>query len=90
MGVQELKNDWRLSQEDIDTIVAWVNAGSPLGNPEELPPPREYPKKGEWRLAADLTNLTTSLDQPPGCPSRGTGSLVGAGCRFWNYRKPLY
>ena len=26
-GVQELKNDWRLSQEDIDTIVAWGNAG---------------------------------------------------------------
>ena len=43
-GVQELKNDWRLSQEDIDTIVAWVNAGSPLGNPEELPPPREFPR----------------------------------------------
>ncbi len=54
LGVQELKGDWRLSQEDIDTIVAWVEAGSPLGNPEELPPPREFPPIGQWRLAAEL------------------------------------
>lgn len=53
-GVQELKNDWRMAQEDIDIIVAWVNAGSPMGNPEDLPPPKEYPTKGEWRLQADL------------------------------------
>ena len=54
IGVQHLKNDWRMSQEDIDTIVAWVDAGSPLGNPEELPPPREFPEIGEWRLASEL------------------------------------
>lgn len=53
-GIQELKNDWRMSQEDIDTIVAWVNAGSPMGNPEELPAPRQYPEKGQWRLGAEL------------------------------------
>ena len=28
IGIQELHGDWRLSQEDIDTVVAWVNAGS--------------------------------------------------------------
>jgi len=54
IGIQHLKGDWRLSQEDIDTVVAWVDAGSPLGNPEDLPPPREYPAVGEWRLAAEL------------------------------------
>jgi len=54
VGVQHLKNDWRMSQEEIDTIVAWVEAGAPLGNPEDLPPPREFPPVGEWRLAAEL------------------------------------
>ena len=54
IGVQELKNDWRMSQEDIDTIVDWVNAGSPFGNPEDLPQPKEFPQVGEWRLAAEL------------------------------------
>lgn len=54
IGVQELKGDWRMSQQDIDTIVAWVDAGSPFGNPEDLPAPRQYPEVGEWRLAAEL------------------------------------
>ena len=53
-GIQELKNDWRMSQEDIDTVLAWVNAGAPMGNPEDLPPARQYPEKGQWRLGAEL------------------------------------
>ena len=28
IGIQELKNDWRLSDEDISTIVTWVESGS--------------------------------------------------------------
>jgi len=43
-----------MSDEDINTIVAWVDAGSPMGNPEELPPAKEFPQVGEWRLGADL------------------------------------
>jgi mono/diheme cytochrome c family protein len=54
IGVQELKGDWRMSDEDINTVVAWVDAGAPLGNPEELPPVRQYPAVGEWRLAGEL------------------------------------
>ena len=54
VGVQKLKDDWRMAQEDIDTIVEWVNQGSPFGNAEDLPPTREYPPVGEWRLAAQL------------------------------------
>ena len=54
IGVQELKGDWRMDQQDIDTIVAWVDAGSPLGNPENLPPAKQYPQVGEWRLGPEL------------------------------------
>ncbi len=54
VGIQHLQNDWRLSQEEIDTIVDWVNAGSPLGNPEELPEPKMFPAVDEWRLAAEF------------------------------------
>lgn len=54
VGVQELKDDWRLSDADIKTVVDWVDAGSPLGNLEDLPPAKEYPAVGEWRLAAEL------------------------------------
>ncbi|MFZ0285808.1 MAG: c-type cytochrome [Terriglobales bacterium] len=34
----KFRNDRRLSQHDIDTLVAWVNAGTPQGNDADLPP----------------------------------------------------
>jgi hypothetical protein len=35
-------NDRQLSQKEIDTIVAWVDAGAPKGNEKELPPLPKY------------------------------------------------
>jgi len=34
----KFRNDARLSQQDIDTVVAWVNAGAPEGDEADLPP----------------------------------------------------
>ncbi len=34
----KFRNDARLSQHEIDTLVAWVNAGAPKGNDADLPP----------------------------------------------------
>ncbi|HKF54434.1 MAG TPA: hypothetical protein VKJ45_03285, partial [Blastocatellia bacterium] len=34
----KFRNDRRLSQNEIDTIVAWVNAGCPKGDDKDLPP----------------------------------------------------
>src|SRR6476659_3975326 len=33
VGVQKFKNDMSLSQEQIDTIVKWVDSGAPQGDP---------------------------------------------------------
>ncbi len=35
----KFRNDPRLSQQEIDTLVAWVNAGAPKGNDPDLPTP---------------------------------------------------
>src|SRR4029450_8523386 len=39
VGVQKFKNDMSLSQKQIDTIVAWADAGATQGAPEALPAP---------------------------------------------------
>ncbi|MSR12418.1 MAG: cytochrome c [Gammaproteobacteria bacterium] len=54
IGIQDLQGDWRLSQDEIDTVVAWVNAGAPLGDPENALPPLNLPDPNEWSFAADL------------------------------------
>jgi hypothetical protein len=42
------RNDRRLSQREIDTLVAWVDAGAPLGDERELPPPPKF--ETGWRI----------------------------------------
>lgn len=54
IGLQDLQADWRLSEEDIATVVAWVNQGSPLGNVEELPPPPVLRDINDWNFADQL------------------------------------
>ena len=38
VGVQKFKNDMSLSQDQIDTIVAWVDGGAVQGDPADMPP----------------------------------------------------
>ena len=39
IGVNRFRNDVSLSDEEIKTIVDWVDAGAPLGDPADLPEP---------------------------------------------------
>ncbi len=41
-------NDRRMSQKEIDTIVAWVDAGAKEGNPKDLPPMPKFPSG--WQI----------------------------------------
>jgi mono/diheme cytochrome c family protein len=43
VGIQDIKNDWRLSDEEIATVVSWVDAGAPMGDPSFMPPPLTFP-----------------------------------------------
>jgi mono/diheme cytochrome c family protein len=54
IGIQELIGDWRMSDEDVNTIVSWIDAGLAEGDPADLPDPIEYPTIGEWRLASQF------------------------------------
>jgi hypothetical protein len=38
VGVQKFKNDMSLSDEQVQTIVDWVDQGAPQGNPADMPP----------------------------------------------------
>ncbi len=51
VGIQELKYDPRLSDEDIEKIAMWVEAGTPLGDPADMPAPVVWPDPAEFRLA---------------------------------------
>jgi len=54
VGIQEFKNDVSLSDEEIQTIVQWVDAGAPLGDPADMPPPVQLPDQTAWNLERQL------------------------------------
>jgi mono/diheme cytochrome c family protein len=42
-GYGEFQNERRLAEAEIETIGRWVEAGTPEGDPKDLPPPRQFP-----------------------------------------------
>lgn len=54
VGIQEYKNDASLSDAEIETIVQWVAAGAPQGDPAKMPPTPEVPDGRKFQLEALL------------------------------------
>ncbi|MSO34902.1 MAG: hypothetical protein EXQ50_08040 [Acidobacteria bacterium] len=53
VGVQKFKNDMSLTQKEIDTIVAWADAGAPQGDPKDMPAAKQLRADNEWKGVQD-------------------------------------
>jgi hypothetical protein len=51
VGVTKFKNDESLSDDELQTIVKWVDAGAPQGDPKDMPPPVQWPDDQGWNFA---------------------------------------
>src|SRR5579872_2133850 len=47
VGIQKFQNDRSLSDEQIATIVKWVDSGAAQGDPKDMPPPKQWPNEDE-------------------------------------------
>ena len=61
------ENDRRLSQKEVDTIAAWVDAGAPKGNDKDLPPA----PKLETGWVIGKPDVVISLEQDVDVPADG-------------------
>ncbi len=72
VGIQDLQGDWRMSQEDIDTIVAWVDQGAPLGDADTAIPSIDRRDPSEWNFVDQLGQPTLIISSTPiDIPSSG-------------------
>ena len=53
VGVQKFKNDMSLTDDQVDTIVRWVDGGALQGDPKDLPPPKPLVTDNEWKGVRD-------------------------------------
>jgi hypothetical protein len=53
VGVTKFKNDMSLSETQIETVVKWVDAGAPQGDPKDMPKPVPLVTDNEWQGVRD-------------------------------------
>ena len=83
VGIQDIKNDWRLTDGEIETIVAWVDAGTPEGDPADMPEPVVWEEGHRWQQEdllgpPDLIVPTLPFDVP-----------AEGGDTWWRPRVPI-
>jgi len=54
VGIQAFVNDASLSERELDTILRWVDGGAQLGDPKDMPAPRQWPTDNRFRLEDTL------------------------------------
>src|SRR5436190_5260322 len=50
VGIQQFKEDPSLRDDEIETIVNWVDAGAPKGDMKDMPPPVQLADLDTWRI----------------------------------------
>ena len=69
VGIQAFKNDRSLSDEQIATLVNWVDSGTPLGSSADMPPAPKFPDPNRWQYAdkfgaPDIVLRSKPFDMP--------------------------
>jgi hypothetical protein len=52
IGIQKFKNDRSLNDDQIATILRWIAAGAPKGDPKDMPPLKQWPDESKWAFAS--------------------------------------
>ena len=74
VGIQHFQNDPSLTNDEIETIVQWVDAGSPLGDEADLLPNPVFPDWGsEWTFEDQLGREPDVIITSPGYTVRANG-----------------
>ena len=57
------KHERTMTDEQIATLVDWVRAGAPRGNPKDAPEPIDWPESG-WTIGDGDPDLIVAFDEP--------------------------
>src|SRR5215469_13857153 len=74
VGVRHFKNDVSLSDDQIATIVKWVDSGSPKGDPKDLPAPLKFDDSSQWRMGQPDIIVTLPKDRI--VPAKGADQWI--------------
>ncbi|HWE52056.1 MAG TPA: hypothetical protein VG273_19845 [Bryobacteraceae bacterium] len=71
IGIQKIKGDPSLSEQEIATVVKWVNNGAPQGNPADMPKALVFDDSGKWTIGEpDLVVQSKEITVPATGPDQ--------------------
>jgi hypothetical protein len=62
VGIRHYKNDRSLTDDEIATIVKWVDEGAPQGNPADMPKPLTFTADNAWYIGKPDLLATTDKE----------------------------
>jgi mono/diheme cytochrome c family protein len=71
VGITRFKDDPSLTDQEIATIVKWVEAGAPKGNDADLPPPVQFKDDNAWPGTPDVVITSVKHQVPAWAPTGG-------------------
>jgi len=74
IGISEFKDDPSLSNADIATISKWVDAGAPMGDPADMPAPRDFSSLDQWHIGKP--DVVVTMKKPYILPAHGPDNIV--------------
>ena len=73
VGIHNFKDDPSLSDQEIATLVAWVDNGAPKGDLKDMPAPRKFDDSDRWHIRPDLV---VQLPKDEIVPARGADRWI--------------
>lgn len=74
IGITEFKDDPSLSDADIATISSWVDAGAPMGESKDMPPPRDFSNLDQWHIGKP--DVIVTMKKPYILAAHGPDNIV--------------
>ena len=71
VGIREFKEDISLTDEELATVVKWVDNGAPMGNPADMPKPLTFSDNRPWHIGNGKPDLIVSMPKPFKVPAVG-------------------
>jgi len=74
VGITKFKDDPSLTDEEIATITRWVDSGAPMGNPADMPKPREFSDLDQWHIGKP--DVIVTMPKPYVLPAHGPDNII--------------
>ena len=80
VGIRDYVGDPSLTSAEIATVVDWVKAGAPMGDPADSPPPVEFSDLEQWTFGEpDLVIANEAINLPAKCEDQYPNPVVETG-----------